>query len=263
MISGPLPITTIQSDSLAKKFVGRGMDKDSSLLAAAPLTDWNMARDDGPILAKIIRWVAPRRHLEFGTWKGFGACLVMENSPATVWTINLWEGELHPGGGAAYSETLPQKRKGFLEKILGKRSTSDAAVIQTDAKERIGIMIHEKKLGHRVNHVFCDSKKWDSTAYPEGFFDTIFIDGGHQADVVASDTRKALPLLREGGVVLWHDFCLDQDVRKKFPHVNTVIAGVEAAAEEIKKQHISLYWINPSWLLCGIKGNDPIPTAKS
>jgi hypothetical protein len=137
------------------------MEKDSSLLAAPPLTDWNMARDDGPILAKIIRWVAPCRHLEFGTWKGFGACLVMENSPATVWTINLWEGELHPGGGAAYSETLPQRRKGFLEKILGKRSTTDAAVIQTDAKERIGIMIHEKKLGHRVNHVFCDSKKWD------------------------------------------------------------------------------------------------------
>jgi predicted O-methyltransferase YrrM len=239
------------------------MEKDSSLLAAPPLTDWNMARDDGPILEQIIRWMCPSRHLEFGTWKGFGACLVMENSPATVWTINLWEGELHPGGGAAYSETLPQRRKGFLEKIWGKRSTTDAAVIQTDARERIGIMIHEKKLGHRVNHVFCDSKKWDTSTYPRGFFDTIFIDGGHQADVVASDTRKALPLLREGGVVLWHDFCLDENVRKKFQHVNTVIAGVEAAAEEIKKQGISLYWINPSWLLCGIKGNVPIPTAKS
>jgi len=104
MISGPLPVTTIQSDSLAKRFMGRGMDKDSSLLAAAPLTDWNMARDDGPILAKIIRWVAPRRHLEFGTWKSFGACLVMDNSSTTGWTIKLPFGEYKSDGSWAYSE---------------------------------------------------------------------------------------------------------------------------------------------------------------
>jgi predicted O-methyltransferase YrrM len=228
------------------------------------LVDWNMERDDAPILAQIIRWMQPYRHLEFGTWKGFGACLVLENAPATVWTINLWGGEFYPEGGAAYSESLPQKRKlGLLGKLWKNKISTDASVIQTDARERIGIMIHEKKLGQRVNHVFCDSKKWDTSAYPKGFFDTIFIDGGHQTDVVASDTRKALPLLREGGVVLWHDFCLDPKVREKFRHVNTVIAGVEAVAEEIKKQGISLYWINPSWLLCGIKGNAPIPTAKS
>jgi predicted O-methyltransferase YrrM len=257
-----LPVTTIKSDSLAQVFAGLG--DGSSLLTAPSLTDWNMARDDGPILARIIRWVAPRRHLEFGTWKGFGACLVMENSPATVWTINLWEGELHPGGGAAYSESLPQKRKrGLLGKLWKNKITTDTSVIQTDAREHIGIMIHEKKLGQRVNHVFCDSKKWDTSAYPKGFFDTIFIDGGHQTDVVASDTRKALPLLREGGVVLWHDFCLDEAVRKKFKHVETVIQGVESVAEEIHKHGIRLYWIDPSWLLCGIKGNVPIPTAKS
>ena len=228
------------------------------------LAEWNMERDDAPILAQVIRLMQPFRHLEFGTWKGFGACLVMENSPATVWTINLWEGEVHPGGTAAYSESLPQKRKkSFFEKLWEKNTENNAPVVQTDAKEQIGIMIREKNLGHRVNHLFCNSKEWDTSAYSEGFFDTIFIDGGHQTDVVASDTRKALPLLREGGVIFWHDFCLDQNVRKKFQHVNTVIAGVEAVAEEIKKQGISLYWIDPSWLLCGIKGNVPIPTAKS
>ncbi len=255
-------IQKLEVNQLASVF--RGVGDTENLRSRHSLVDWNMERDDAPILAQIIQWMYPHRHLEFGTWKGFGSCLVMENSPATVWTINLWEGELHPEGGAAYSEPLPQKiKRGLLEKLWGKQSSTDAAVIQTDARERIGIMIHDKKLGHRVNHVFCDSKKWDTSAYSEGFFDTIFIDGGHQTDVVASDTQKALPLLREGGVIFWHDFCLDQNVRKKFQHVNTVIAGVEAAAEEIKKQGISLYWINPSWLLCGIKGNDPIPTAKS
>jgi len=227
------------------------------------LTDWDMVRDDGPILLRIIRWIASNRHLEFGTWKGYGACLVLENSPATVWTINLWDGEKKPAGMPAYSENEVQLGTGsFWQRLFKKNRGTIVQNVQTDAKNRIGMMIHQKKLNHRVNQVFCDSRQWDCSAYPAGFFDSIFIDGGHQADVVASDTRKALPLLRQGGVVLWHDFCLDKRVQEKFPHVQTVIQGVESMAGEIKKQGIQLFWINPSWLLLGIKGNAPIPSAK-
>lgn len=229
-----------------------------------PMAEWDMARDDGPILTQIIRFLRPLRHLEFGTWQGYGSRLVLRNSHATVWSINLLEGERHSDGLPAY--VGPWSAKGRAKGLLGKiisAITNEKEVVQTDAYEQIGSLVHTAGLGYRLNQIYCESTKWETSAYPKGFFDSILIDGGHQADVVASDTRKALPLLREGGVVLWHDFCLDQDVRKKFPHVNTVIAGVEAVAEEIKKQGISLYWINPSWLLCGIKGNDPIPTAKS
>jgi len=236
-----LPITTIKSDCLVQVFAGLG--ESTSFPAASPLTDWNMARDDGPILARIIRWLAPRRHLEFGTWKGFGACLVMENSPATVWTINLPSGENRPDGSWAYSERLAEgdtKKNNAPTISFGQDKAGEQTYYQTDAGAAIGQLYRERGLGHRVNQIYCDSRSWDTTAYPKGFFDTIFIDGGHQADVVASDTAKALPLLREGGVVLWHDFCLDQDVRKKFPHVNTVIAGVEAVAKEIKTRHLSL-----------------------
>jgi hypothetical protein len=182
----------------------------------------------------------------------------MENSPATVWSLNLWQGEFSAAGIPAYSENQVEPGRGAF-------CGSDPILqnVQTDAQSNIGVLIQQKKLGHRVNQIFCDSREWDTSAYPQGFFDTIFIDGGHQAEVVASDTRKALPLLREGGVVLWHDFCLDENVREKFRHVNSVIAGVDSVVQEIKKNSISLYWINPSWLLCGIKGNVSIPTAKS
>lgn len=229
-----------------------------------PMSEWDMARDDGPVLAQIIRFLKPLRHLEFGTWQGYGSKLVLQNSQATVWSINLLEGEHHSNGLPAYTEPLSVtgRGKGLLGEITF-RITNKKQVVQTDAYEQIGSLVHAAGLVNRLNQIYCESTKWEASAYPGGFFDSILIYGGHQADVVASDTRKALPLLREGGVVLWHDFCLDQDVRKKFPHVNTVIAGVEAVAEEIKKHGISLYWINPSWLLCGIKGNAPIPTAKS
>ena len=260
---GPtLPIAQIKADSLAQ--ILPGLEPISSLTSVRLLTDWEMARDDAPIMREIIRWMQPRRHLEFGTWKGYGACLVMENSSATVWTINLWGGEFHAGGMPAYSESFAeQPSRGFWQKMLFKKHSKKTAVVQTDAKENIGVMIQEKQFGHRVNHVFCDSKLWDTSAYPSEFFDTVLIDGGHQTDVVACDTRKALPLLREGGVILWHDFCLDEQVRQKFKHVETVIQGVESVAEEIHRHGIRLYWINPSWLLCGIKGNAPVPTAKS
>ena len=190
--------------------------------------------------------------------------LVLENSQATVWSVNLLEGEHHSGGLPAYVGPLSVtcRAKGLLGKIIS-RITNEKHVVQTDAYEQVGSLVHAAGLGNRFNQIFCDSTKWETSAYPDGFFDSILIDGGHQSAVVASDTQKALPLLREGGVIFWHDFCLDQNVRKKLQHVNTVIAGVGAVAEEIKKQGISLYWIDPSWLLCGIKGNVPIPTAKS
>lgn len=254
MISGSLPITTIKSDSLSQVFAGLG--EGSSLLSAQSLTDWNMARDDGPILAQIIRWMSPRRHLEFGTWKGFGACLVLKNSNATVWTLNLPDGELKKDGNWAYSERRGNdsvKNQGIPTITLGQDELGEQIYQQTDAGFSIGHLYRDHGMGHRVNQIFCDSRNWDTTAYPAGFFDTIFIDGGHQRDVVASDTKKALPLLRRGGVILWHDYCPDEAVKNKYPHVVSVIEGVESVSEELNQQNVSLYWIDPSWLLLGIK----------
>ena len=61
--------------------------------------------------------------------------------------------------------------------------------------------------GKRVCQIYADSREWDTRAYPAGFFDTAFIDGGHAADIVANDTRRAIQLVRPGGLVVWHDFC--------------------------------------------------------
>ena len=55
--------------------------------------DWKMEVDDAPILRYLYRQFRPRRHLEFGTWLGTGACYCLEESDATVWTMNLPSGE--------------------------------------------------------------------------------------------------------------------------------------------------------------------------
>src|SRR5581483_11246495 len=64
--------------------------------------DWKMEVDDAPILRYVYRQVRPRRHLEFGTWEGTGACYCLEECDANVWTINLPDGERDPSGVRVY-----------------------------------------------------------------------------------------------------------------------------------------------------------------
>ena len=73
---------------------------------------WDTEKDDALILRYIYQNHQPRRHLEFGTWQGFGTCLCLESCAATVWTINLPDGEAKADGTWAYGERAsPTKRR--------------------------------------------------------------------------------------------------------------------------------------------------------
>ena len=216
------------------------------------LADWNMQQDDAPILRYLYRALQPKRHLEFGTWMGAGTVDVLESCEATVWTINLPHGEREADGRWAYAQpmaadtSLPDDTPYFVTQ----RGT---VVAQTDGPGFIGKQYHERGLAHRVHQILCDSRTWDTRDYPNGFFDSVLIDGGHQSDIVANDTRKALPLVRRGGLVLWHDFCPDQDVHARCPCVRGVMQGVASCWPWLQSQCRELFWINPSWLLVGVK----------
>ena len=159
-----------------------------------PLSQWLADRDDGPILRYIFRHYRPRRHLEFGTWYGHGVLRCVEECDATVWTLNLPDGEVRPDGGWTYSDTNPETATippGAKSQIFTGEEGTLKTCYQTDSVGFIGLKYMEKKLAHRVCQIYCDSREWDTSNYPSGFFDTAFIDGGHQYDVVKSDTYKA------------------------------------------------------------------------
>src|SRR3954471_6684866 len=67
-----------------------------------PLHNWIMDADD-VILRFIFRHFRPRRHLEFGTWQGGGVIRCVEECDATVWTLNVLEGEQLADGQWAYA----------------------------------------------------------------------------------------------------------------------------------------------------------------
>ena len=214
-----------------------------------PLVRWRMQEDDQPIFRWLYRHHQPRRHLEFGTWRGEGACYLLEETRATVWTINLFEGEAKPDGGYAYGESLADPPPG----VRGRTLRDGRVEHQTDAFGCIGSEFRRRGLGHRVCQVHCNSLEWDTRNLPLGFFDSVLVDGGHDPAVVESDTRKALPLLRAGGLMLWHDFCLDDDVRTRCSSVRGVSDGVAAMHDTLRAGFADLFWIEPSWILVGVR----------
>lgn len=221
------------------------------------LAEWNMELDDGPIFEFLYKSFRPRRHLEFGTWQGWGTSLCLESCDATVWTINLPDGESRPDGDWAYSERLLNPSTSPSGAIVSAEFGQDQQGInvyhRTDAGGYIGRCYREKALGHRVCQIYCDSLNWDTSNYPANFFDSVLIDGGHQPDVVVSDTRKALQVLRPGGLILWHDFCPVPGIRAQFASVKGVAEAIEMILPELGPQLTRLCWIDPSWILMGIK----------
>ncbi len=212
--------------------------------------DWRMEIDDSPIFRYIYRNFAPERHLEFGTWKGEGTCYVLEECDATVWTINGAFGERNAAGEGAYG-AWPEEHPEIAEWIerIGLKPGDE---LYTDTVAMIGRKYLMKELGSRVCQIYSDSRKWDTSAYPEGFFDTVLIDGGHEADVVLNDTRKALSLVRSGGLVMWHDFCPDDEIVRDFATSRGVVNAIRNMGDELSGMK-QLVWIKPSFILLGIK----------
>ena len=210
--------------------------------------DWKMEADDAPILRYLYRTLRPRRHLEFGTWAGTGACYCLEECDATVWTINLPEGELIDGK-PAYSSAIDD----VPDEAVPVQHVDGRPVYQTDAGLLIGRRYREAGFGHRVCQIYCDSRTWDTGAYPRDFFDSVLIDGGHSADVVLSDTRKALEVTRSGALIMWHDFCPDPAVLGAFASVAGVMTALIGNWEEVAASLQDVFWVQPSFLLVGVR----------
>jgi predicted O-methyltransferase YrrM len=190
-----------------------------------PLADWKMETDDAPILEHLWRARAPRRHLEFGTWEGFGTALVAQSTSAQIWTLNLPEGEAATDGTSLYAST--------------------------DAGEVIGWKYRAAGVADRVHQILCDSRDFDTSAFAADFFDTVLIDGGHTPDVVRNDTEKALRVLRPGGLCVWHDFCPDPEALSKNLAPLGVVQAIAENIDEWRPLFDRFFWIRKSWILAG------------
>ena len=213
------------------------------------LTDFKTEIDETAIYSYIYEQAQPKRHLEFGTWEGFGVTVCAKSCGAEIWTVNLPDGEKDDTGNPAYSEmqSVPQEPSHEIAAVARDNKSS------TDAGAFIGWRYRAAGFTDRVHQILCDSRELDTTAFCEGFFDSVLIDGGHTAEVVTSDTNKALPLLRSGGIMIWHDFCPDPETIRWNESPHGVIRAIIDSFNEWNPNFSKIFWIQPSWMLVGIK----------
>jgi len=237
--------------------------EDSSAVAVnrnKPFASWNMHEDDAPILRYLFRNARPGRHLEFGTWQGFGTLCCLEECAATVWTINLPDGEILPDGSWAYSQkfaedqALPSSLKKVSFHVPESSGSQVFTYYQTDSLGFIGRLYREAGLGHRVCQIFCDSQAWDTSNYPAEFFDMVFVDGSHITDIVMNDTMKSMAMLRPGGLILWHDYYpRDYEGGEVSEVVQGVSSAIDALRPRLESDLSDLFWIEKSQLLLGVR----------
>ena len=166
---GPTLATEVQ-------FVGRG-DGDVPG-GTTDLEAWVLA-----VLAKRAT-----RLFEFGTCTGKTAYLWARNAPpeARVTTLTL-----APDALGAYAHAPGDDAR---------------AAARAAAESRFACFVYAgTAVAHKVEQLFGDSKAFDEAPYA-GACDLVFVDGSHAYSYVVSDSRKALRMVRPGGIVLWHDY---------------------------------------------------------
>lgn len=125
---------------------------------------------------------------EFGTCTGKTTYLWAKNSPAEARIITLTLGKNQ------HADYRPAKE----DNLWATRTALDESAFDR-------FIYSGTPVEHKITQLFGDSKRFDETPYVKQC-DLIFIDGSHAYSYVKNDTKKALRMLREGGLLLWHDY---------------------------------------------------------
>lgn len=132
-----------------------------------------------------------KRIFEFGTATGRTAYLLARNAPPDAEVITL---TLSP-------ETLDQYIPGWEDDDEEKRWEKVAL-----NESSYGAFFYEgTEVADKITQLIGDSKIFDDAPYGKSC-DLIFVDGSHAYSYVASDSEKAMRMIRPGGLIVWHDF---------------------------------------------------------
>jgi hypothetical protein len=130
--------------------------------------------------------------------KSCGKCKVFEFGTATGGTT--W----HLATNAAPGSEIHTLDLDTALPRIGKLSEQSLATCRP-TKEVLGEQFRGTcEQAHIIQHV-GDSRLFDTTPFEESI-DLAFIDAGHTYDLVKNDTIKAFEMVKEGGIIAWHDY---------------------------------------------------------
>ncbi|MFC1705288.1 class I SAM-dependent methyltransferase [Planctomycetota bacterium] len=137
------------------------------------------------VLTALVRLTRPQHIFEFGTYQGETTVLLAANSQAAVFTLDL-DAAIRTQGERLFDQ--------FESKNLKERLDNPPLFVGTQYEQRI-------------TQIVCDSLDYDEGALGK-MVDFTLIDGGHNIEVVRSDTQKALKMRSnsERACIVWHDY---------------------------------------------------------
>lgn len=139
------------------------------------------------VLVALLKALDARRVLEIGTLWGLQTLNLAANLPEDghVWTLDLGDDDL-------------------VQAQLDARDRSIAGLPRADGAPARAFA--DPRWRHRVTRLTGDSTRFDFAPL-YGSMHLVYVDGGHDARTVASDTRHAFALLEASrpGAVVWHD----------------------------------------------------------
>lgn len=76
----------------------------------------------------------------------------------------------------------------------------------------------DRETASRIHQLYGDSASFDFSPYYDSC-SLVFIDASHAYDYVLSDSREALKMIKDGGVILWHDYGIWRGVTDALEHL--------------------------------------------
>jgi hypothetical protein len=160
---------------------------------------------DGEAWVLAVLAKKAERLFEFGTCTGKTAYLWSRNAPANAQIVTLTLGPTQRDSYQSAAGDNTQDERFALEE------SNFTEFIYSDTPEAL-----------RITQLFGDSKSFDESPYV-GWADLVFVDGAHAESYVASDSAKALRIVKPGGLILWHDYAGLHHVPGVFRGLNTLL----------------------------------------
>ena len=151
---------------------------------------------------------------EFGTCSGKTTYLMALNSPqnAKITTLTL------------KPENLFDIKRGQFDNKKSFRNLINESIYEK-------FLFSNTPYENKINVIFENSLNFNEKNYLN-FFDLIFIDGGHTYSIVKNDSEKSFKMLKQNGIILWHDFVPGKESAKN------VVKYIHNISEEKNIFHI-------------------------
>ncbi len=193
-------IKTVSHTKIFQEFYKKNT-KNFNLSINPPFVMGSLSLLEKTTIATFLKVYDIQRIFEFGTFLGSTTSILSMNSKIK---------------SKIYSIDLPTKSKfqkfsyKKLSKIIKKYKISNQEQNDKCLQEiysvfgPLYVQNLKKNYLRKIKLINCDSSQFDFRKF-KNYFDLVFIDGGHDIEIVKKDTKNAFFITKKKGIIIWHD----------------------------------------------------------